>query len=76
MYQDQSRVVYVGQRHGPFRGPLTFILALWAIAYPALLLLLSALPLIGIVLGIAAGVVLFVPWVLGLLIIGFLRWFA
>ena len=76
MYQDQTRVVYVQNQHGPFRGLLTFILAVWALAYPVLLLLLPPLGPIGLILGVAAGIFLFVPWVVGLLIIGTIRWFA
>ena len=76
MYQDQTRVIYVEHQHGPFRGPLTFILAIWALAYPVILLLLTPLGPIGLILGVAAAVLLFVPWVVGLLVIGALRWFA
>jgi hypothetical protein len=76
VYQDQTRVIYVQRQHGPFRGLLTFVLAIWAFAYPVLLLLLTPLGPIGFVLGIAAAIFLFVPWVAGLLIIGAIRWFA
>jgi len=58
------------------RGPLTLILALWAIAYPALLVLLAPLGPLGLVLGIGVAIVLFVPWVGGLVILGVLRWLS
>ena len=76
MLQRPSPIIYVPERHGPLRGPLTLILALWAIAYPALLVLLAPLGPLGLVLGIGAAIVLFVPWVGGLVILGVLRWLS
>ena len=76
MLQRQPTMIYVNQRHGPFRFPLTVLLALWAIAYPAILVLLAMLGPLGVLLGVGAGVVLFVPWVIGLAVIGFVRWFS
>ena len=76
MLQRPSPISYVPERHGPLRGPLTLILALWAIAYPALLVLLAPLGPLGLVLGIGAAIVLFVPWVGGLVILGVLRWLS
>ena len=52
------------------------ILALWAIAYPALLVLLAPLGPLGLVVGIGAAIVLFVPWVGGLVILAVLRWLS
>ena len=76
MLQRQSTIIYVPQRHRPWRGPLTLILALWAIAYPALLVLLAPLGPLGLVIGIGAAIVLFVPWVGGLVILAVLRWLS
>ena len=76
MLTRQSPTIYVQRRHGPLRGPLTFLLALWAIAYPALLLLLAPLGPLGLVIGLGAAILLFVPWVSGLVILGFLRWLS
>ena len=52
------------------------LLALWAIAYPALLILLASLGVIGLVIGVGAAILLFVPWVVGLVVLGFLRWLS
>lgn len=76
MLQSQPPVIYVQQRHGLFHGPLTLLLVLWAIALPALLLLLTAFGPIGWLVGAGVGVLLAVPWVVGLAIIGFLRHIA
>jgi hypothetical protein len=53
---------------------MTLVLALWAIAYPALLFLLAAFGPIGFVIGIGAAILLFVPWVSGLVILALVRW--
>ena len=74
MLQRQSQPMYFPRRHGPLRGLMTMVLALWAIAYPALLLLLAAFGPLGFVIGIGAAILLFVPWVSGLVILGFVRW--
>ena len=76
MLQRQSTIIYVPQRHGPLRGPLTLILAVWAIAYPALLALLAPFGPLGLVIGIGAAILLFVPWVGGLVILAVLRWLS
>jgi hypothetical protein len=55
---------------------MTLLLAVWALAYPVLLLLLAPLGPLGIVIGIGAAILLFVPWLSGLVILGFLRWFT
>ena len=64
---------YLPRRHSFLRGPLTLILALWAIALPALLLIFAAFGPIGILLGAGAFLVLIIPWLLGLIIIGLIR---
>ena len=76
MLQRHSQVIHIPQRHGPFRTPLSVLLALWAIAYPALLILLASLGVIGLVIGVGAAILLFVPWVVGLVVLGFLRWLS
>ena len=73
MFQSRQPVVYVPQRHGPFHGLVTGVLVLWAIALPALLLVLSAFGPIGFVLGVGAAILLVVPWLVGLVILAILR---
>ncbi len=73
MYQTQPPVIYVSQRHSLFHGPLTLLLILWAIALPALLLLLTALGPIGWLVGAGAAALLAIPWLVGLGILWFLR---
>jgi hypothetical protein len=68
-----TRPVYVSRRHSFLRGPLTLILALWALALPALLLVFAAFGPIGLVLGVGAAVLLIVPWLIGLVILAFVR---
>ena len=76
MSLSQSPVIYVPQRHGLFHGPLTVLLVLWAIALPAVLLLLTAFGPIGWLVGIGVAVVAVVPWLIGLAILWFLRHIA
>ena len=76
MFQSQPPVIYLQQRHGVFHGLLTVLLALWAIALPAVLLLLTAFGPIGWLVGAGVGVLLAVPWVIGLVILWFLRHLA
>jgi hypothetical protein len=73
MLQTRPPVIYVPPRHGFLHGPLTIILALWAIAYPAVFILFASFGPIGALLGIGAAAVLLVPWVLGLVILAVLR---
>ena len=73
MFQSQPPVIYVQQRHSLFHGPLTILLVLWAIALPALLLVLTAFGPIGWLVGAGVGVLLAIPWVVGLAILWFLR---
>ena len=73
MLQSRSPVIYIPPRHGFLHGPLTIILALWAIAYPALFILLASFGPIGALLGVGAAAVLLVPWLLGLVILAVLR---
>lgn len=76
MYQSQPPVIYVEPRHGFLHGPLTILLILWGVALPGLLLLLTALGPVGWLLGFGAGVLLVVPWLVGLLVLGFVRHFS
>jgi len=64
---------YLPRRHSFLRGPLTLILAIWAMALPALFVIFAAFGPIGIVLGIGTVVVFFVPWLLGVVILAFVR---
>jgi hypothetical protein len=73
MIQSRQPAIYVPRRHGILHGPLTLILALWAIAFPGLLLLLASLGPIGALLGVGAAILLLVPWSLGLLVLFVLR---
>jgi hypothetical protein len=66
-------MIYVQQRHGFLHGPLTVLLILWAIAYPGLLALLTAFGPIGWLVGVGAAVLLLLPWLVGLVIVWFLR---
>jgi hypothetical protein len=76
MFQSQSPVIYVQRRHGVFRGPLTVLLILWAIALPAFLLFLTAFGPIGWLVGAGVALLLAMPWVIGLAILWFLRHIA
>ncbi len=73
MYQSQQPVTYVQPRHGALHGPLTILLVLWAIALPALLLVLIGFGPIGWLVGLGAGILLAIPWLAGLAILWFLR---
>lgn len=73
MLQSRPSIIVVPRSHGFFHGPLTVILALWAIAYPALFILFASLGPIGALLGVGAAAVLLVPWLLGLAILAILR---
>jgi phosphotransferase system glucose/maltose/N-acetylglucosamine-specific IIC component len=76
MFQSQPPLIYVSQRHSLFHGPLTLLLVLWAIALPALLLLLTAFGPIGWLVGAGTAVLLALPWTVGLGILWFLRHIA
>ena len=76
MLQSRPQIIDVPPRHGILHGPLTVILALWAIAYPALFILLASFGPIGALLGVGAAVVLLVPWLLGLVLLAVIRHFA
>lgn len=73
MIQSQPPIIYVPERHGPLHGALTILLVLWAIALPALLLLLIGFGPIGWLVGLGAGILLAVPWFAGIVILWFLR---
>lgn len=76
MFQSQQPTIYVPRRHSFLHGPLTVLLVLWAIALPGLFLLLAAFGPIGAVIGLGVGILLFAPWLIGLVILAFLRWIA
>jgi hypothetical protein len=71
--QSQLRTVYVERRHGPLHGPLTVLLLVWALALPAVLLLLTGLGPIGWLLGAGLAFLFGVPWIVGLVIVWFVR---
>ena len=74
MFQSQPPVIYVqNQRHSVLHGPITILLILWAVALPALLLLLTGFGPVGWVVGLGAGILLAIPWLAGLVILWFLR---
>ena len=75
MLQSRPPTIYVdaAPSHGPLRGPLTVLLAIWAFAYPALIILLGSFGPIGLLFGVGAAVVLLVPWLLGLVVLAILR---
>ena len=73
MFQSQPNVVYVQQRHSVLHGPLTVLLVLWALALPIFLLLLTGLGPVGWILGLGATILLAIPWLLGIVILWFLR---
>ena len=74
MFQSQPPVIYVqNQRHSVLHGPVTILLVLWAVALPALLLLLTGFGPIGWVVGLGAVILLAIPWLAGLVILWFLR---
>ena len=70
--QSQPRTVYV-DRHGALHGPLTVLLLVWALALPAVLLLLTGLGPIGWLLGAGLAFLFGVPWTVGLVIVWFVR---
>jgi hypothetical protein len=74
VFQSQPPIIYVqNQRHSVLHGPLTILLVLWAVALPALLLLLTGFGPIGWVVGLGAVILLAIPWLAGLVILWFLR---
>jgi phosphotransferase system glucose/maltose/N-acetylglucosamine-specific IIC component len=73
VFQSQPATIYVPQRHSFLHGPLTVLLVVWAIALPALLLLLIGFGPIGWVVGLGATILLAVPWLAGIVILWFLR---
>jgi phosphotransferase system glucose/maltose/N-acetylglucosamine-specific IIC component len=73
VFESQPPTIYVPQRHSVLHGPLTALLVLWAIALPALLLLLTAFGPIGWLVGAGVAILLAVPWLAGIIILWFLR---
>ena len=74
MLHSNLAAIYLPRRHGFLHGAFTALLLLWAIAYPGLLILLAAFGPIGFLVGVGAAILLLVPWLLGLVVLGFLRW--
>jgi small-conductance mechanosensitive channel len=73
VFDSQPRVVYVQQRRSVLHGPLTVLLILWALALPVFLLLLTGLGPVGWILGLGATILLAIPWLIGVVILWFLR---
>lgn len=73
MIQSPSRAYYGERPHTILHGPLTVLLIVWAIALPGIIALLSAFGPIGWLVGIGLALVLGVPWLLGLVILWFVR---
>jgi hypothetical protein len=73
VFESQPQAVYVQQRHGALHGPLTVLLIVWALALPAFLVLLTGLGPVGWILGLGATILLAIPWLLGVVILWFLR---
>ena len=73
MIQSQPRPTYRQHGHGPLHGPMTILLIVWALALPAILLLLTGLGPIGWLLGFALAILLITPWLVGVVILWFLR---
>jgi hypothetical protein len=69
MLQSRHSTIYIEHRHGFLHGVLTFIVALWAISFPTLLLFLAAFGPIGVLVGVGAALLLGVPWLVGLVIL-------
>ncbi|HEY8817467.1 MAG TPA: hypothetical protein VIM25_01450 [Candidatus Limnocylindrales bacterium] len=73
MIQSRPRTVYVDRGHGALHGPLTVLLVIWALALPAILLVLTGLGPIGWLLGAGLAVLFGIPWLVGLAVVWFLR---
>ena len=74
MIQSQPRTIYVERGHGALHGPLTVLLVIWALALPiVLLLLLTGLGPIGWLLGAGLAFLFGIPWLVGLVVVWFLR---
>jgi hypothetical protein len=73
VFQSQPRPIYRERGHRPLHGPLTVLLVAWALALPAILLLLTGLGPIGWLLGVVLAIMLVMPWLAGLVIVWLLR---
>ena len=73
MIHSQPRTIYVDRGHGALHRPLTLLLVIWALALPAVLLLLIGLGPLGWLLGAGLAFVFGIPWLLGLVLVWFLR---
>jgi hypothetical protein len=71
--QSQPQAFYGERRHGILYGPLTVLLIIWAIALPGVIALLTAFGPIGWLVDVGLAVLLGVPWVVGLVIVWFVR---
>ena len=71
--QSQPRVIYVEPRRSVLHGPLTVLLVLWAIALPLIVAMLTAFGPIGWLVGAGLAIVLGIPWLVGLVVLWFLR---
>ncbi len=71
---------YEPERRGTLNGRLKLILAIWAVAYPviacgpALITEGGVSGFVGNFISLTLGGLLFVPWILGLLVLGALVW--
>ena len=76
-YRDRYREP---ERRGSLNGKLKLILAIWAVAYPVIACGPMAITegglsgMIGNFIGFTLGGLLFVPWLLGLVVLGALVW--
>ena len=73
MIQSQPRPIYRERGHGALHGPLTVLLIVWALALPVILLMLTGLGPIGWLLGFALAILLVMPWLVGVVVLWFVR---
>jgi Mg2+/Co2+ transporter CorB len=71
--QSSTRSYYGDRPHSILHGPLTVLLIVWAVALPGIIALFTAFGPIGWLLGVGLAVLLGVPWIIGLLILWFVR---
>lgn len=76
MIHSQPRTTYVQGGHSALHGPLTVLLVIWALALPGILLLLTGLGPIGWLLGAGLAFLFGIPWLVGLVIVWFVRTLA
>lgn len=73
MIHSQPRTTYVQRGHSALHGPLTVLLVIWALVFPGTLLLLTGLGPIGWLLGAGLAFLFGIPWLVGLVILWFVR---